>query len=201
MENNVIPLLEDNPKDEALTLGAPGKSNIVNDVVAAHDAVSGSHEAIVTLLADPESSRHQMTEVSSVRRSLRVLSVEDSQRDAVLLKRHLLSAGYELIYSRVETSEKMRAALEKQDWDVILCDYSMPLFSALAALALLKELGLDIPFIVISSTIGELAAVELMRAGAHDYLMKENLTRLAPIIEREMQEAKNRRARRGAEDE
>ena len=118
-----------------------------------------------------------------------------------LLRRHLSRAGYELIFERVETPETMRAALKTKEWDVILCDYSMPHFNAVSALALLKEIELDIPFIIISGTIGEELAVEAMRAGANDYLMKDNLARLAPTIEREMHEAENRRARRRAEAE
>ena len=131
---------------------------------------------------------------------LKVLNVEDSERDVALLTRHLKGAGYDLISERVETREAMQAALEKQEWDVILCDYSMPHFSALAALKLLQELKLDLPFIIISGTIGEEIAVGAMRAGAHDYLMKDNLVRLAPAIEREVEDAKNRRARREAEE-
>jgi PAS domain S-box-containing protein len=117
-----------------------------------------------------------------------------------LLTRHLSRAGYDLNSERVETAAAMSAALESQEWDVILCDYSMPHFNALAALALLKETGLDIPFIIISGTVGEAVAVEAMRAGAHDYLMKDNLMRLAPTIARELQEAENRRARKVAEE-
>jgi two-component system, cell cycle sensor histidine kinase and response regulator CckA len=134
------------------------------------------------------------------KRTLRVLNVEDSERDVALLVRHLSRAGYDLISERVETRKAMQTALEKQEWDVILCDYSMPHFNALAALKLLQELKLVLPFIIISGTIGEEIAVEAMRAGAHDYLMKDNLVRLAPAIERELEEAKNRRARREAEE-
>jgi DNA-binding NtrC family response regulator len=130
---------------------------------------------------------------------LKVLNVEDSERDAALLSSHLSRAGYEVISERVETPEAMRAALSAREWDAILCDYSMPHFNALSALALLKEMRLDIPFIIISGTIGEEIAVEAMRAGAHDYLMKDNLARLAPAIERELHEAENRHARRFAE--
>ena len=134
-------------------------------------------------------------------RTLRVLHIEDSEQDVALLTRYLSRAGYELISERVEAPEAMRAALETQECDVILCDYSMPHFNALSALALLKEMEVDIPFIIISGTIGEALAVEAMRAGAHDYLMKDNLVRLAPAIERELQEAENRRARRQAEEQ
>jgi two-component system sensor histidine kinase UhpB len=131
---------------------------------------------------------------------LRVLNVEDSARDSALLRHHLERAPYELTFARVETAAAMQAALAAQTWDVILCDYDMPQFNALAALALLKELTLDIPFIIISGTIGEELAVEAMLAGAHDYLMKGKLARLVPTIERELQEAKNRQARRQAEE-
>ncbi len=135
-----------------------------------------------------------------MRTHLRVLNVEDSERDASLLRRHLERAGYELTFARVETPAAMRAALETREWDIILADYTMPQFGALAALALLKETGLDIPFIVISGTVGEETAVEAMLAGANDYLMKDKLARLAPAVERELHEAANRRARRLAEE-
>jgi PAS domain S-box-containing protein len=134
-----------------------------------------------------------------MKRTLRVLNVEDSERDVALLKRHLSRAGYKLISERVQTAAEMRAALDSQEWDIILCDYSMPHFNALQALDLLKEMELDLPFIIISGTVGEAAAVEAMRAGGHDYLMKDDLVRLAPTIERELHEAENRRARRRAE--
>src|ERR687884_123188 len=96
-------------------------------------------------------------------KTLRVLHVEDSERDVALLDRHLARSGYDLIAERVETAEQMRAALQARDWDVILCDYSMPHFNALGALALLQELKLDIPFIIISGTVGEAVAVAAMR--------------------------------------
>ncbi len=118
-----------------------------------------------------------------------------------MIARHLSLAGYDLVSERVETAEAMKAALETKQWNVILCDYSLPQFNALEALALVKEMEVDIPFIIISGTIGEPVAVEAMRAGAHDYLMKNNLVRLVPTIERELQEAENRRARREAEEQ
>src|ERR1043165_763979 len=133
-------------------------------------------------------------------KTLRVLHVEDQERDVALLSRHLARAGYDLTAVRVETPEQMRAALAGREWDVILCDYSMPHFSAPAALALLKETGLDIPFIIISGTVGDETAVEAMHSGADDYLMKDSLARLVPAIERGVQEAENRRARRLAEE-
>ncbi|MFQ5487974.1 MAG: response regulator [Gammaproteobacteria bacterium] len=89
----------------------------------------------------------------------------------------------------------MAAALRKRRWDIIISDYVMPQFDGMAALQLLRESGLDLPFILISDTIGEEYAVGAMKAGAHDYLMKDNLTRLIPAVERELKEAKNRSAR------
>lgn len=134
-------------------------------------------------------------------KTLKVLHIEDNERDAALIARHLSHAGYEIVSDRVDTAEGMTHALETRDWDVILCDYSMPHFNALQALALMKTLHQDVPLIIISGTIGEAAAVEAMRAGAHDYLMKDNLTRLVPAVERERGEAENRRARRQAEEQ
>ncbi|HEY0764322.1 MAG TPA: response regulator [Pyrinomonadaceae bacterium] len=133
--------------------------------------------------------------------TLRVLHVEDSEQDVKLLTRSLKRGGYEVVSERVETRDAMRAALESQPWDVIMCDYSMPHFSALSALALVKEMKLDIPVIIISGTVGEALAVEAMRAGANDYLMKDNLLRLMPTIKRVLQEAENHRARKRAEEE
>jgi PAS domain S-box-containing protein len=132
-------------------------------------------------------------------KTLRVLNVEDSERDTALLTRYLKRAGYDLNSQRVETAAGMKAALETSEWDVILCDYSMPQFNALSALKLLHELEFDIPLIIISGTVGEEVAVEAMRAGAQDYIMKDNLVRLAPTIERELHEVENRRARHLAE--
>ena len=134
-------------------------------------------------------------------RTLRVLNVEDSEQDLALLQRHLTRAGYTLVSDRVDTAAAMKAALETREWDIVLCDYSMPTFSALVALELMREMKLDVPFIIISGTIGEESAVEAMRAGAHDYLMKHSLARLVPAIERELNEAVNRKARRRAEEQ
>ena len=132
--------------------------------------------------------------------TLRVLNIEDQERDWALIERYLTRAGFELVFERVETAEAMRKALETRTWDVILCDYSMPKFSALHALAIVHEMAVDLPFIIISGTVGEDAAVEGMRAGAHDYLMKDNLARLAPTIERQLEEARSRHARKEAEE-
>lgn len=134
-----------------------------------------------------------------MKRQLRLLNIEDSEDDSLLLRRHLTRAGYELIFERVDTLEFMQAALDRRTWDIAISDYVMPKFSALAALELLKARGLDLPFIILSGAIGEETAVSAMRAGAHDYLMKDNLTRLVPAIERELHEADNRRERNRAE--
>ena len=132
---------------------------------------------------------------------LRVLQIEDSESDAALVQRVLKQTGYNIQVERVETAAEMRAALHRPDagWDVIIADYRLPQFDAPSALAVLKESGLDIPFIVVSGTIGEELAVEMMRAGAHDYLMKGNMVRLGPAIKREIGEARSRSARREAE--
>ncbi len=132
-------------------------------------------------------------------KSLRVLIVEDSEDDVLILVRHLRRNGFSPVYEVVETAEGMKAALGKQQWDIIISDYSMPHFDGLAALGILKESGIDLPFMIVSGVIGEEVAVAAMKAGAHDYLMKNNLTRLAPAIERELQEAKERWERKRAQ--
>ncbi len=132
--------------------------------------------------------------------SLRVLIVEDSEDDAVLLAREL-GTEYQPQYERVDTAEGMREALGRQEWDVVLADYSMPRFSGPEALTLLQESGLDLPFILVSGVVGEEAAVAAMKAGAHDYLPKDNLARLAPAVARELKEAEVRRLRAQAEEE
>ncbi|HEY4485312.1 MAG TPA: EAL domain-containing protein [Nitrospiria bacterium] len=126
---------------------------------------------------------------------LRVLIVEDMEKDADLLLRALRESGYEPSSRRVYTREAMRLALTDQSWDAILCDYNMPRFTPMEALLLLRSLNLDLPFIVVSASVGEETAVAAMKAGAHDYLMKGNLTRLGPVIEREMRDAEVRRER------
>ncbi|PYR01649.1 MAG: hypothetical protein DMF97_07040, partial [Acidobacteria bacterium] len=126
-------------------------------------------------------------------RPLRVLIVEDSEDDALLLARELGSRGYEPIVERVETADGMRAALNRRSWDIVVSDYSMPSFSGPAALSVLKESRLDIPFIIVSGTIGEETAVDAMRAGAQDFMIKGKLARLLPAIERGIREAESRR--------
>lgn len=128
-----------------------------------------------------------------------VLMVEDVEDDALLLVAELRRGGFEVSFERVDTEEGMRAALQRQDWDVILCDFTMPHFSGAAALELAKSSGSDAPFIYVSGTIGEETAVEAMRSGAQDYVMKTNLARLAPAVERELRDAQTRRENRRAE--
>jgi len=129
---------------------------------------------------------------------LRVLIAEDSEDDAFFLARTLKQEGYQITFERIETETEMRQALQQQNWDVIISDYQMPSFNGLSALEVYKEFNLDIPFIIVSGAIGEETAVKVMKAGAHDYLIKDNLTRLVPAIQRELQEAKIRQERREA---
>ena len=130
--------------------------------------------------------------------SIRVLLVEDSPDDAALLIRQLRLGGFEPVCERVDTAGSMSAALDARHWDIIIADYTLPRFSGLAALALTHQRGLDLPFIIVSGTISEEVAVEAMKAGAHDYVLKGNLTRLAPAVEREMREAEARAGQRHA---
>ncbi|MEI7638969.1 MAG: PAS domain-containing protein, partial [Syntrophus sp. (in: bacteria)] len=135
-----------------------------------------------------------------MKKPLRVLMVEDSEDDTLLEIRALKNGGYDPEYERVETAGAMRTALREKTWDIILCDYQMPKFNGLAAIALLKETGIDIPMIIVSGAIGEETAADCMRHGAHDYIMKGNLSRLVPAIKRELQEAESRRKRRQVEE-
>ena len=130
---------------------------------------------------------------------LRILLVEDSEDDALLTVIQLRQGGYEPSYKRVETFQAMSSAIDKEQWDLIISDYSLPQFNGFDALRLYNEKGLDIPFIIVSGAIGEETAVELMRMGAHDYIMKSNFTRLAPAIARELKEAAVREDRREAD--
>jgi len=140
-----------------------------------------------------------MSKVRTTASRLRALVVEDSEADAQLLIRHLTRSGYDPVTVRVETAEEMSRLLDEQTWDLIIADYSLPHFSAVKALTVLKEKGLDIPFIILSGTIGEEQAVDAMKAGAHDYIMKGSSARLIPAIERELREAGERATRRKAE--
>ncbi|TAN42531.1 MAG: response regulator [Nitrospirae bacterium] len=134
-------------------------------------------------------------------KNLRLLIVDDSEDDAVLLIRHLKNAGYQADFRRVDSAEAMRSAMQEQTWDAIICDYVMPAFSAPEALKLLKESGLDLPFIVMSGIMGEETAVEMMKAGAHDYIRKDAASRLVPAIEREIADASVRAEKKWADAE
>ena len=140
-------------------------------------------------------------ETASKSPALRVLIVEDSEDDAELLLRELRRGGYDPNFQRVDTAADMQAALDRQTWDLVLTDHNMPSFSSLGALTIMQNRGLDLPIIIVSGTIGEDAAVAAMKAGAHDFVMKGNLARLIPAVERELREAEARRARRDAEQE
>lgn len=131
--------------------------------------------------------------------TLRILIVEDFEDDALLIVHHIKKGGYHIDFLRVETEEEMRQALNNSTWDIVLSDYKMPHFDGLSALTIVKESGIDLPFIIISGTIGEDLAVEAMKAGAHDYLMKNNLQRLLPAIEREIRDSKSREKQRAVE--
>jgi diguanylate cyclase (GGDEF)-like protein/PAS domain S-box-containing protein len=137
--------------------------------------------------------------VSETPLPLRVLIVEDSEDDAELLLIELRRAGYSPSFRLVQTREDMAAALDAQAWDIVVSDYNMPHFSALGALGVMHDRGLDVPFIILSGAIGEETAVAAMKAGAHDYVMKAHLARLLPAIQRELREAGERAARRQAE--
>ena len=148
------------------------------------------------------STREKRAEASfgGDQKPLRALLVEDSQLDAELLARALQRGGFELTWARVYTAHDMEQALQKQMWDLILCDHAMPRFSAPEALELVKNHQLEVPFIIVSGYIEEETAVGAMKAGAHDYIMKDRLARLVPAVERELRDAEVRRARAKSEE-
>jgi diguanylate cyclase (GGDEF)-like protein len=130
---------------------------------------------------------------------LKVLIAEDSEDDALLIIRELRRGGYEPEMERVDSAKDMQSALEKQAWDLIITDHNMPSFDSHDALALARSHDENVPFILVSGSIGEEIAVDAMKSGAHDYVMKGNLARLLPAIKRELREAENRRAHLAAE--
>jgi two-component system sensor histidine kinase VicK len=132
-------------------------------------------------------------------RAIKILIVEDSENDTILLVHQLKTAGYAPHYKRVDNAEAMRSALEMESWEAILSDYVMPQFSAAEALAIYQQSKLEIPFIVVSGRIGEEVAVEMMKAGAHDYIRKDHLSRLIPALNRELQSTRERLVRKRAE--
>jgi diguanylate cyclase (GGDEF)-like protein len=135
-----------------------------------------------------------------VPRELNVLLVEDSEDDATLLLRELRKGGYSPRSLRVDGPADLQAALAQGGWDLVITDHNLPGFSSEAALAMVRHSGLDLPVIIVSGSIGEDVAVAAMKAGAHDYIMKDNLARLVPAVGRELREAENRHAHRRAQE-
>ena len=142
---------------------------------------------------------HEKDVNAEMGKSLHLLIVEDSEDDAMLLVRELRRGGYDLTFKCVCTSEAVVEALAERPWDIIVSDYAMPNFDGMDALGLVQQSGLDIPFILVSGTVGEERAVAAMKAGAADYLVKGHLARLAPAVERELREADDRRQRKQAQ--
>ncbi|OLP18043.1 hypothetical protein BST81_13505 [Leptolyngbya sp. 'hensonii'] len=132
-------------------------------------------------------------------KTLHVLFIEDSEDDMLLLLQEFRRGKYTIVHERVETAAAITAALAKKTWDVVIADYLLPTLSAPEALEILQASGLDLPFIVVSGSIGEDVAVTVMKAGAHDYLLKGNLKRFIPAVERELREVENRNQKRQAE--
>ena len=130
---------------------------------------------------------------------LKVLLVEDRQEDAILVERELRRGGLSVTCARVETGKVMRKMVTEECWDIMIADYTLPQFDGLSAFRLYQEFALDIPFIIVSGSIGEDLAVTAMKAGVHDYVMKNNLARLVPAIRRELRDAEERCARKQAE--
>ncbi len=150
------------------------------------------------MILRPDAWTHRVSDGLGQARSLtrlNLLLIEDSEDDADLAIRTLTRAGYDVDGRRVWTSDALREALGERTWDLAIADYSMPGFSGTKALSIIREKGLDLPFIFVSGTIGEHVAVAAMKTGAHDYIMKGNLARLAPAVERELREAGVRRER------
>jgi PAS domain S-box-containing protein len=140
--------------------------------------------------------------VNATRKPLRVLLIEDYEADALLLERFLTRAGYAVQARRIQTADELRDALaEPNSIDLVLADYTLPSFGARDALAIIQKIGVEIPFIIVSGTIDEVSAVDAMRAGAHDYVLKGHLDRLLPAIERELADAERRRQRIRTEEE
>ncbi len=120
---------------------------------------------------------------------LRLLLIEDSEDDAALLLRELNRSGYTVSHTRVETREELERALNVGPWDVIITDYALPRFDGLSAFSVVRQRGLDVPFLIVSGKIGEDVAVAAMKAGVHDFVLKDRLGRLGPAVARELREA------------
>lgn len=133
-------------------------------------------------------------------KSLNILLVEDSEDDALIIVRHVQKGDFDVSCHRVDDAEQMRNALQDHQWDICITDHNLPRFNSNAALALIQELSKDLPAIIVSGSIGEDVAVQAMKSGAQDYIMKDNLARLVPAIERALADADERLARRQAEE-
>jgi len=127
---------------------------------------------------------------------LRVLFVDDSEQDVFFLLRELRKGGFEPQHKRVDDAASLRTLLPSEEWQIVISDFHMPDFDGLEALQIFKEVGRDIPFILVSAVVGEETAVLAMKQGAHDYIMKRNLARLVPVVQRELREAEMRRQQR-----
>jgi len=146
-------------------------------------------------------SQENLVPVSMANKPLSLLIIEDNEDDAQLLIQLLRRNGYDPVYNQVWTESALRDALNKSTWDLIVCDFFMPQFSGIDALKMVKRMEIDTPFIVLSGVVGEEKAVEMMLAGAHDYVMKNNMSRLIPAIRRELLEAQSRQDKKRAEEE
>ena len=140
-----------------------------------------------------------MNDANPQPKPLKALVIEDSEIDAAPLLEQLKAGGYAPAARRVDNAEDLAEALEKQKWDIIFSDHNMPRFSSTEALEIVRSSAIDVPFLIVSGTIGEEAAVAAMKAGAQDYLMKGNMARLVAAVDRELKDAEERRARRAAE--
>ena len=145
-------------------------------------------------------SRYHNLNVFKMKKPTRILLVEDNEDDAILEIDTLRNGGFEITFERVDTPADLKEALRNKSWDCVISDYALPLFSGLDALSVFKETGLDIPFIIVSGAIGEETAVIAMKAGVHDYIMKSNLSRLVPALERELRESEIRRQKKQTEE-
>jgi DNA-binding NtrC family response regulator len=132
---------------------------------------------------------------------LRVLIIEDSENHALLLLRALRKGGFEPVYIRVQTEDAMRTALQEETWDLILSNHNMPRFNVFGALKVYQESNLDVPFIIVSGSMGLDEVTAAIKAGAHDFIMKRNLDRLLPIIQRELRQAEKHRKHRHQKEE
>ena len=141
----------------------------------------------------------RLDQYSNMKETLRVLLIEDSTDDAALVLHELRRGKFDLHAERVDTLSGLTAALDRDRWDIVICDHNLPGFDSSHALQIVTERQLNIPFIIVSGMMGEETAVKAMKAGAHDYVMKNNLARLAPAIERELREASSRKAMAEAE--